>query len=473
MAISISFRLLVIYVLGVGLVSTIPCASGANFLTGLFNPLGQASHIHFVGRITAGLIKRGHTVTLLVADTYDLHSLDKDNAVTRILTFKTTTSSSDSGLKVFSESMSATQQNDASSIGTLQIFLALRDVSSQNCADMFNDQVVMNEIRKNNFDLLLLEMFVPCDALLAEYLKVPFIAMTSTLRFPAFDEDFFNMEIPSSYVPFESMGALTDEMNFAQRVQNFLDRHVIAKVVQYLNMRPYRKIQLEYKIDTTSSIRELTGRAQLWLCHMDFALDFPRPTAPNWKMIAGLTVDAGTKPLSQDLEAFVEGSGDHGVIVFSLGSTDVSLLTEQMNEDFAQALSELPQRVLWKYDGLPPRNLGNNTRLMSWLPQRDLLAHPKTKLLIYHGGLAGVYEAMHLQKPMVILPVFADQPAIAARVAKKGMGVVLSRATLSAEIINQRSCKSLPIQVIKPTLRNSDPSVRIQSSAHWRPPCFG
>lgn len=87
---------------------------------------------------------------------------------------QTTTSSSDSGLNVFSESMSATQQNDASSIGTLQIFLTLRGVSSQNCADMFNDQVVMNEIRKQKFHLLLLEMFVPCDALLAEYLKGEF-----------------------------------------------------------------------------------------------------------------------------------------------------------------------------------------------------------------------------------------------------------------------------------------------------------
>eukprot|EP00057_Strongylocentrotus_purpuratus_P029146 XP_011683620.1 PREDICTED: UDP-glucuronosyltransferase 2B17 [Strongylocentrotus purpuratus] len=315
---------------------------------------------------------RGHAVTILVADTYSLKGFDKDTAATRILTFKTTTSSS--GLNNFAKSMSAIQQNDADMFGMLNLFLDLRDTSLQSCADMFNDRDVMNDLRKQKFDLLLLEMFVPCDALLAEYLKVPFIVMTSSFRFPAFDEDFFNMEIPSSYVPFQSMGALTDEMSFAQRVQNFLERHVIVKLMQYLNIKPYRKIQLEHKIDTTSSIRELTGRAELWLCHIDFALDFPRPTAPNWKMIAGLTVDAGTKPLAQDLEAFVEGSGDHGVIVFSLGSTDMNLLSKEMNEDFAQALSELPQRVLWKFDGLPPRNLGNNTRLMSWLPQRDLLA---------------------------------------------------------------------------------------------------
>ena len=85
-----SSRLLVIYVLVVGLVSTIPRASGANFLATLFHPLGQASHNRFVGRITAGLMMRGHAVTILVADTYSLKGFDKDTAATRVLTFKVT-----------------------------------------------------------------------------------------------------------------------------------------------------------------------------------------------------------------------------------------------------------------------------------------------------------------------------------------------------------------------------------------------
>ena len=38
--------------------------------------------------------------------------------------------------------------------------------------------------------------------------------------------------------------------------------------------------------------------------------------------------------------------------------------------------------------------------------------HPQTRLLIYHGGINGVYEALYHKVPMVLLPIFADQPAM-------------------------------------------------------------
>nr|XP_054774796.1 UDP-glucuronosyltransferase 2B33-like [Lytechinus pictus] len=413
-------------------VSTIPIASGAKFLASLFHPLSQASHNAFVGRITRGLVSRGHTVTVLAADTHDFKGLQKDISSTRIVTFKTDGSSS--AMEDIANTKLSKSQDGDNWIETVRLLMAVGNIGKQNCADMFNDDDVMNDLRKEKFELLLVEMFVPCDALLAEYLKVPFIVMTSSFRFPAFDEDLYNLEIPSSYVPL-SLGAFTDEMTFVQRAQNFVGRHVIGKILQHMSFRSYRDIQLQHDIATTSSMRELIGRAELWLCHVDFALEFPHPTAPNWVMFAGLTVSEGTKQLQEDLEDFVQGSGENGVVVFSLGSTKMNLLSEETIETFAQVFRELPARVIWKYDGPVPRNLGNNTRQMPWIPQADLLAHPHTKLLVYHGGLAGVYEALRFQKPMVLLPLFADQPAVAVRVAKKGMGVVLSKSNLTVEAI--------------------------------------
>lgn len=61
--------------------------------------------------------------------------------------------------------------------------------------------------------------------------------------------------------------------------------------------------------------------------------------------------------------------------------------------------------------------------------------HSQTRLLIYHGGINGVYEALYHKVPMVLLPIFADQPAMGARVTKKGMGVVLDRAKLTHETV--------------------------------------
>ena len=75
----------------------------------------------------------------------------------------------------------------------------------------------------------------------------------------------------------------------------------------------------------------------------------------------------------QDFEEFVQGSGDEGVLVFSV-STLVNTMDDDMADMLAGALARLPLRVVWKYVGTrQPATLGNNTLLASWLPQNDLL----------------------------------------------------------------------------------------------------
>ncbi|GAA6078373.1 UDP-glucuronosyltransferase, partial [Tachysurus ichikawai] len=73
-----------------------------------------------------------------------------------------------------------------------------------------------------------------------------------------------------------------------------------------------------------------------------------------------------------DLEEFVNGSGDHGFIVFTLG-TFVSDLPESKTQEFFKAFRQIPQRVLWRYTGVTPKDVPENIKLLKWLPQNDLL----------------------------------------------------------------------------------------------------
>ncbi|GLD71451.1 UDP-glucuronosyltransferase 2C1-like protein [Lates japonicus] len=52
------------------------------------------------------------------------------------------------------------------------------------------------------------------------------------------------------------------------------------------------------------------------------------------------------KPLPADLEEFVQSSGDHGVIVMTLG-TLVGKLPQDIAEEIAAAFAQLPQKVIW------------------------------------------------------------------------------------------------------------------------------
>ena len=75
----------------------------------------------------------------------------------------------------------------------------------------------------------------------------------------------------------------------------------------------------------------------------------------------------------KDLEEFVQGSGEAGVLVFSI-STLTNLMDDEMADMIATALSRVPLRVVWKFVGdRTPLTLGNNTLLASWLPKGDLL----------------------------------------------------------------------------------------------------
>ncbi|XP_069313539.1 UDP-glucuronosyltransferase 2B4-like isoform X2 [Eulemur rufifrons] len=175
---------------------------------------------------------------------------------------------------------------------------------------------------------------------------------------------------------------------------------------------------------------ETMKKADMWLIRNYWDFDFPRPLLPNFHFIGGHHCKPA-KPLPKEMEDFVQSSGENGVVVFSLGSM-ISNMTEERANVIASALAQIPQKVLWRFDGNKPDALGSNTQMYKWLPQNDLLGHPKTKAFITHGGANGVYEAIYHGVPMVGIPLFADQPDNIAHMKAKGAAVRVDINTLSS-----------------------------------------
>lgn len=48
-----------------------------------------------------------------------------------------------------------------------------------------------------------------------------------------------------------------------------------------------------------------------------------------------------------------------------------------------------------------------NVFITSWVPQPSVLAHPKTKLFITHGGANSFFEAVEAKVPLLVLPLEA------------------------------------------------------------------
>ncbi|KAL2078311.1 hypothetical protein ACEWY4_025996 [Coilia grayii] len=275
--------------------------------------------------------------------------------------------------------------------------------ASHVAVEMFEDGELMQRLRETRYDVVLMDPGLPAGVLVAHELQLPTVF---NVRWITSGEGHFVVApCPISYVP-TSGSNVSDNMTFAERLKNALHYLLNICIDRYVVSPHYDRIVAKY-FGPEVNFYHLLQATDLWLMRVDFVFDFPRPTMPNIVYIGGFQCKPA-KPLPADLEAFVEGSGEHGVILMSLG-TLVKGLPVEITSEIAAAFARLPQRVIWRHPGERPNNLGNNTLLVKWMPQNDLLGHPKTRAFVSHGGTNGVYEAMYHGVPIVGVPLLFDQ----------------------------------------------------------------
>ncbi|XP_034735992.1 UDP-glucuronosyltransferase 2C1-like isoform X1 [Etheostoma cragini] len=296
---------------------------------------------------------------------------------------------------------------------------------SEMIIQMFEDENLMQSFHEARFDLVLTDPGIGGGAMLARRLQVPLVF---NVRWTIQGEAHFLIApSPLSYIPFTAT-ELTDKMTFPQRIKNVLSYTLGMYTMSYITEPHYKPLVKKYfgpSVDYSTFFLD----ADIWLMRNDFVFEFPRPTMPNIVYIAGFQCKP-PKPLPVDLEEFVQSSGDHGVIMMTLG-TLVEKLPQDVAEEIAAAFAQLPQKVVWRYTGQKPANLGKNTLLVNWLPQNDLLGHPKTKVFVTHGGTNGVQETIYHGVPVVGLPLFFDQADNLSRIKAKGGAVIVDIAKLN------------------------------------------
>ncbi|KAF4107385.1 hypothetical protein G5714_011749 [Onychostoma macrolepis] len=291
------------------------------------------------------------------------------------------------------------------------------------------NQELVDFLRKQKFDAVLTSPAVPTGAILAYNLSLPAVYMLRGLPC-GLDSTATACPNPPSYIP-RFFTNNSDRMSFRQRVLNFLVSIVEPLLCRLIYWSTEGVASRFLQRDV--SVAEILRSGALWLLRYDFSLEFPKPLMPNMVLIGGINC-AINNPLAKEVEEFVKGSGEHGIVVFTLGSL-VSSMPKEKAAIFFKAFSMIPQRVLWRYTGEIPDNVPENVKLMKWLPQNDLLGHPKAKAFITHGGTHGIYEGICHGVPMVMLPLFGDQGDNVHRVATRGVGVVLSIHDITAETL--------------------------------------
>ncbi|XP_062498380.1 UDP-glucuronosyltransferase 1A1-like isoform X4 [Pezoporus occidentalis] len=384
---------------------------------------------HWLGmrEVLDGLRQKGHEI-LVVAPEISLHIKPSKDMVMKTYPVPFTQEEMDGSFQAFLQDIF---EEGSFLERFIRMYQRAKETSAMlmaSCKQLLYNKELISYLEESEFDAVLTNPILPCGQIVAERLSLPSVfllqQMPCGLVYGA-----TQCPSPLSYVPRMFTG-LTDHMNFLQRVKNVIFDFPNYFLCDFV-FQPYAKLASEI-LERDVTVNDLLRQASIWLMKLDFVLHYPQPLMPNMIMVSGVT--CAHKKLTQEFEAIVNASGEHGIIVFSLGSM-VSEIPMKKAKEIADALGTVPQTVLWRYTGKVPPDMPKNIKLVKWLPQNDLLAHPKTRAFITHGGSHGIYEGICNAVPMLLMPLFGDQMDNAKRIESRGAGLTLNILEMTTQDI--------------------------------------
>ncbi|CAO1437944.1 unnamed protein product [Diamesa hyperborea] len=391
-------------------------ANGYNIL-GIF-PFGSKSHFAIGNGVLNSLLDAGHQITMVspfprsvkTANWRDI-SLEAEDTLFNAFEF--------------------------GSLNPVEIMLTLYGMGAMTSnATLAHPGVQEIMYSGEKFDAVVVEVFNN-DAIfgLAQHFDCPLIGVT-TFGANKWANEMTGNQSPYSYVPHPLL-SFTDKMSFKERMINTLMSVIENIAFELIYIPGQTKIYNNFFPKATKSFKEVLRNPAMVLLNNHVSSSSSRPYLPNMIEIGGIHVDA-IKDLPTDLKDYLD-SADEGVIYFSMGSivraTDWPVAKR---EAFIKSFGKLKQKVLWKYENETLPGKTSNIKISSWLPQRDILAHPNVKVFITHGGLLGTTEALVEGVPVLGIPIFGDQKMNMAKAVARGYGLQINYDDISEELFTEK-----------------------------------
>ncbi|XP_028132189.2 UDP-glucosyltransferase 2-like isoform X2 [Diabrotica virgifera virgifera] len=233
------------------------------------------------------------------------------------------------------------------------------------------------------------------------------------------------------------------KLSFKERMASFIYVQIYYAYKLLVSYPTRTSILKKHFGENVRSSEEYYKDIDLLLLNVNPILNEPRPLGPNVITFGGAIHVSQPKPLPKDLQDYLD-SATEGCIYFSLGSnTKSAFMGEKKIKIIMEALGELPYKVLWKFEDegvVVPKNI----KLVSWVPQQDVLRHPNIKVFVTQCGMQSLEEAVVNHVPMVMMPMYGDQEANAKRMELKGIAKIVPHKPLP----DKESFKSAIIEVI-------------------------
>lgn len=392
------------------------------------NVYGTKSHQNTYVALTKELTRRGHTVTV-ITNSVNNELTQLENVVQILLESLVL----DMSLypPPFPQKRTLSQHYD----WLKNFFQSFFAIQTKIARTTYGDHRVRQLMQEEQFDLVMFSEVCGLTCYPFGWIfKAPTILLSPNVLMPGR----FSMLGDSEayhYVPF-IFSYYTNQMSLPQRILNV----VVSKIYQYLAFdRNYQNVEAVFRQlihPEVPSLTELSKNMSLVFANTHPVLNYARSLPPQVIEIGGIHCRPAN-PLPKNMEQFVSGSDD-GFILFGMGS---ALKMEEMPGDIMQSFinvfRQLPHRIIWQWKGQVRGDLPANVLAVPWLPQQDLLGHPKCRGFLTHGGLNSLQEAVYHGVPVVGFPSGTDQTINIERAVSEGYALKLEWTEVTDERLDQ------------------------------------
>ncbi|XP_068629552.1 UDP-glycosyltransferase UGT5-like [Battus philenor] len=315
------------------------------------------------------------------------------------------------------------------------------DGTKKDCENLLTNENAKHDLsQRKKYDVIFVEQFISdCGLVYAGVMyDAPIIGITSHVLLPwSYPRLGLPFDFSSDAYYFSTSGP---NPGLYQRIESILMNLYLTYGKWFFDRNIYDVFQ-RHLPNISFDIEQLArDKMKMMFSNQHFSVTGGRLLAPQLLEIGGIHI-AKPKPVPKEIDQFLANATD-GVIYVSFGSNLIAnTMSSEKLQQFIEAFKRIPQKVVWKLENVSLPAGNDNVYTSSWLPQLDVLCHPKVLAFISHGGMLSLSEAAHCGKPLLAMPFFGDQFSNAAAVRTSGLGTTMFFSQLNADNLVEQIMK--------------------------------
>ncbi len=243
------------------------------------------------------------------------------------------------------------------------------------------------------------------------------------------------------YHPMIISGFASKSMNVFNSFQNALmirvSRYILPIVKGKFQNSARKSIGLESRWTESNNPY---GKTRMTIIGAFMGFEQPREFSPLVQVVGPL-LPRSHRPIAEELKNFLDNA-ERPVVYISIGTNSdwnadaanavaVSMIDLAVKEKrfFFLWSIKAAHKALISQEYLNQLEAADSVKIVPFVEQLSVLAHPKTGLFISHCGLSSLSESLYYGVPVLACPMMlkSDQPTNAARVQELGIGLWLDR----------------------------------------------